>query len=150
MKMILLAAVAALFSACNNYIAEDFKKLDEMEWNRADIKEFIIEIPSDTVTADVLLHVRYASGFAYQNLTLAIEETAPGGQTQIIPATYKLRSDDGKYLGDGSGDIWDIAFPLKHNIKLARGTYRYRIGHTMPQDRLLMLMELGITAEQSK
>lgn len=150
MKMLLFVATASLFFACNNYVAKDFKKFDDLVWNREDIKEFVIDIPSDTITADVLLHVRYASGFVFQNLTLAIEETDPTGQTQVIPATYKLRNDNGDYIGDGSGDIWDIVFPLKQRIKLARGTYRYRIGHTMPQDKLMMIMELGITAEPSK
>ncbi len=150
MKIAICAAAAAIFSSCTNYVTEDFKKFEELTWNKTDIQEFVIEIPSDTITADVLLHVRYASGFVYQNLTLAIEETAPSGETQTIPFTGKLRSDDGKYLGDGSGDIWDIDFPLKKHIRLARGTYRYRIGHTMPQDKLLMIMELGITAGNSK
>ncbi len=150
MRMLLFALVAALLSSCTDYISEDFKKFDDYEWNRADIQEFTVDIPSDTLTANFLLHIRYANGFVFQNLNLVIEEITPDGQSQTAPFTYKLRGDDGAYLGDGSGDIWDITFPLKQNILVKGGKYRYKIGHTMPQEKLNMIMELGITAEPSK
>lgn len=149
MRTLLFATVTLLLASCTDYVSKDFKKFGNYEWQRADMQELTVEIPADSMTVDVLLHVRYANGFAYQNLNLIIEELTPDGESRIAPFSYRLRGDDGAHLGDGSGDIWDIRFPLKQNMLMQGGKYRYKIGHTMPQDKLLMLMEIGITVEAS-
>lgn len=61
-----------------------------------------------------------------------------------------LADADGRWLGNGLGDIWDNKFLFKKNVKFQKpGTYEFVFNQAMRLDSLPMIMDAGISIEKS-
>lgn len=61
-----------------------------------------------------------------------------------------LANADGKWLGNGLGDIWDNKFLFKKNIKFQKpGTYEFVFNQAMRVDSLPMIIDAGLSIEKS-
>lgn len=147
--VILLFSIIVLSSCSNDIHFKEFKKTDNLEWLQSDAKLVSFENTDDSSYFDLYFGFRYAQGFQYNAINANIKELTPFGNFEI-PITAKTINDDGTYIGDGSGDIWDLEIPLRKHIQLAKGKYSYIISHTMPTNKLQMVMEVGIVIKKCK
>lgn len=147
-KTILIALTSLLLLSCNNNsVYREFQKTENLEWLNGDIKTFTFNNTNDTSSVNVFFAFRYAQGYQYPNALVKITEKTPNGE-QTISLDFKVRNADGTYIGDGSGDIWDIEIPIHENVKLPKGTHTYVIENIMPIDKVHMVMEVGIIVKK--
>ena len=60
-----------------------------------------------------------------------------------------LADPSGKWLGDGSGDIWDNLILFKKNVRFKQiGTYKFRYEQAMRMPLLPMIMDVGLRIEK--
>jgi len=61
-----------------------------------------------------------------------------------------LADANGKWLGNGLGDIWDNKILFKQNVKFPkRGLYQFTLNQAMRLDSLPMIMDAGLSIEKS-
>ena len=120
------------------------------QWSYNFQPEFEFEI-SDTVSAhNVFVVLRHSDAYAYKNIWMNISTLQPGDSTYKTERfEFNLQLADGKWLGTGYGDIWEIRHPLFKNIYFKKkGTYKIQLHQIMRDDPLHHIMNAGIRIEK--
>jgi gliding motility-associated lipoprotein GldH len=61
-----------------------------------------------------------------------------------------LANDEGKWFGNGIGDIFDIKIPFKNKIHFSEyGVYRFEIEQGMRIENLPFILEVGFRVQKS-
>lgn len=115
-------------------------------------KPLVFNVPvSDTVNRyNIFITVRNADSYDFNNLYLFIDINSPMKITERDTMECILADADGRWLGNGLGDIWDNKILFKKNIKFQKpGTYQFIINQAMRVDSLHMIMDAGLSIEKS-
>jgi gliding motility-associated lipoprotein GldH len=95
--------------------------------------------------------VRNADGYPYGNLYLFVHSTFPDGRKITDTLECTLADANGKWLGDGAGDIYDNQILFKRNVRFRQsGTYIFELEQAMRLEKLPLLMDVGIRIERAK
>ena len=150
--ILLFAIISAGLISCQpeNRVFIEHKELSiDLEWLKADSREFKVPVTDNSLTYDLSLSFRYATGFAYQVAKVKVTETSPSGKETIKEYDLKVREENGDYVGEPGYDIWDSEHTVEPNKKYEEtGTYTYVIQHNMPEDPLNMVMEIGVILDK--
>ncbi len=112
----------------------------------------VFDVPvNDTVNNyDIFITLRNSSSYDFNNLYLFIDIRSPMKITERDTMECILANADGKWLGNGLGDIWDNKFLFKRNVKFQKpGTYEFVFNQAMRVDSLPMIMDAGLSVEKS-
>ena len=61
-----------------------------------------------------------------------------------------LADNSGKWLGEGSGDIWDNQILFKKGVRFRKtGTYRFTLEQAMRVENLPLIMDVGMRIEKA-
>lgn len=145
MKKLLLfiLPIIALFASCDKSIVyKDYRKYSTLEWNKSETETFEVQIAKDG-SYQILFPFRYATGYAYTQIQIKVDHIFNGTSEQTELA-FDIVGKDGKYTGEGAGDIWDSEFSIKENAELKAGKHTFTISHIMPKDKVHMVMETGL------
>ena len=97
------------------------------------------------------VNVRNADGFPYRDIFLFIKTTSPDGKIYNDTLDCILADEQGKWLGDGMGDIYDNQIPFKRNAHFPiKGKYVFEIQQGMRTDNLPLIMDVGIRIEKAE
>jgi gliding motility-associated lipoprotein GldH len=97
---------------------------------------------------NVYINIRNAGYYRFSNLYLFVNTRFPDGQIQRDTVECILASPEGKWLGDGLGDIWDNRVLFKKNVMFRQpGDYRFELIQAMRIDPLPGIMDAGIRIE---
>lgn len=144
-----LILISVLFTACDSarYFEEN-KKVDKMEWDKDVPLTFLVDIKDTSQAYNVFVNVRNAGGYRFSNLYLFVNTIFPGGQIQRDTLECTLASPEGRWLGDGLGDIWDNRILFKENVGFPQpGEYRFELIQAMRVNPLPGIMDAGIRIE---
>ena len=149
-KIIPFLIITIVLNACNSDVHfKKFVKTENLEWLKTDKINISVENEDDSSNFNVFIAFRFADGFQFNAIPLTIVEKTPVGNfTNTI--AIKTRDEKGSYIGEVSGDIWDIEVPLKTNVKLAKGNYTFEIEHNLPVAKAQMVMEVGLIIKKSE
>lgn len=147
--MLLLLLAGIMVSCGSKAIYREFVKFPDNVWSAENVPQFTVTVENDTSNYDMFLAFRYVHGYPLTNASMTITETDPDGNTQMHPVTVEIRKDDGTYIGDGSGDIWDVEHKIKSNVKLKKGNYSFSIEQEIAE-KLPMVMEVGLILRDSE
>lgn len=120
-----------------------------MKWKRSDVKVFETEIETEG-RYDVYVLLRHASGFPYATVPVKLElDGAESGvssdfRINVIDTTSK------EYLGNGSGDLWDVDFLALPNQHIEKGPLRFKLSHASQTEELQLMMEVGVMVKMSE
>jgi gliding motility-associated lipoprotein GldH len=112
----------------------------------------VFDVPvNDTLSNyDIFITLRNSSSYDFNNLYLFIDINSPMKITERDTMECVLANADGKWLGNGLGDIWDNKFLFKKNVKFQKpGTYEFVFNQAMRVDSLPMIMDAGLSIEKS-
>ena len=115
-------------------------------------KPLVFDVPvSDTLNKyNIYVTVRNADNYDFDNLYLFIDINSPMKVAERDTMECILADANGKWLGDGLGDIWDNKILFKRNVKFRKpGVYEFTITQAMRTDSLPMIMDAGISIEKS-
>lgn len=142
-------AIIFLSSCDRNVFFEKNVDLPENRWGEKNAIKFTVDI-SDTINShNLYINLRNASGYQFSNIFLFFTTTAPSGKMERDTIELTLADANGKWLGDGSGDIWDNRQLFKKNFKFPEaGTYTFQLEQAMRIDPLPQIMDAGIRIEK--
>ncbi len=122
----------------------------ELEWLKKDKREFNVPIDKNDILYNLSLTFRYASGYRFQVIKVKVTETSPSGKESVNEYEFKVRDDNGDYIGEPGLDIWDSEHLIESNKKYEeKGTYTYLIEQNMPNDPLNFAMEIGLVLDKA-
>ena len=146
-----------MLSACdNNRIYEQNSKLSENAWLIDEKPSFEVELEDTSSSMNLYVNVRHSAHYPFSNLWLFVNTTLPGGGQERDTLECVLAAKDGRWLGSGLGDIWDVQTPFKSTKFKQVGTYVFeleqamRYGDQAQIDRLPEIMDVGIRIERAK
>jgi gliding motility-associated lipoprotein GldH len=148
--MLLLCAVLLENCMTINRFEQNIQ-IPNHQWKSSYEPEIKFEI-SDTLSSyNVYVTIRHTDAYAYRNIWLDISSLHPGDTTyQKGRFELTLQQSDGKWLGTGYGDIWEVRYPLFNRIRfIKKGTYAIRLRQIMRDDPLKHIMNAGIRIEKS-
>ncbi|HAW52070.1 MAG TPA: hypothetical protein DCX54_07065 [Flavobacteriales bacterium] len=120
----------------------------DLEWNRSDKLSFDIEIIDTSIEYNQFISFRHAVGYAFSACYLKIEETSPDGEITEYHTSVPIADSDG-YSGDCHGDICDLeVLWLQNRTFNSPGVYHYQISHEMKQDKIHMVMLVGMILDK--
>lgn len=139
--------MTVLFAGCNeNRIYSESSTLsDNYEWVKSDNRVFKFEIIDTVPSYSLTMSFRYAYGYPYKELKVQAVRTDPKGKQSTARYSLSVRDEDGKYVGDAAGDIWDSEHLVIPEIKFnLPGVYKYEVTHDMPVKNVVFAMEIGM------
>lgn len=148
-KKLLIIPVLFLLSCNKNKVFEKFEKIDNYEWNMNRVIKFDVPIQDTSVAYKVSVPVRHIENYPYDGLLINFTYTSPAGEKRSKNYKLAFRDADGKFMGDGAGDIWDESPVLMENAKFnATGTYKFEIVNNMDKTPTPCIMEIGLKIEK--
>jgi len=142
-KIFLLLTVIFVFTfwGCHTvfYETEAFN----LSWNSKHIVTFTTET-IDTGTYQEILIFRYGEGYPFSKLKILLKTT---GSKKIYTNTdfiINITDEEGNYIGDGMGEIWDVEQPLDTLTIKMPTTLKFQISQKVIDGNLPMVMEVGI------
>ena len=144
-------AISTLFIACDpNRVFEENIQIENNDWDKDVILKFDVTIKDSVSKHNMYLNVRHAGFYQYRNLYLFIKTVLPNGNSQIDTAECILASPQGKWMGDGLGDIWDNQILFKREFRFPlNGVYNFELTQAMRVNPLPGIMDAGIRIEKS-
>lgn len=136
-----------LFSACqHDQTFQEYKSLDDYSWAYQDTLAFEVPVQDTTSAYALSLNLRNKINYPYRNIWVLISHKAPSGKVSTIKAEFELATKEGKWKGQGLGDLYDHRFPVKNHIRLSEtGKHQFYVTHLMRTDTLQGLMNLGLS-----
>lgn len=148
MKLIHTSIISLLIASCSVlYFYREIHELEGMQWLRSDKQHFIVTA-DEPKTLDGRLIIRHIEGYQFQDLTVHVSVTHNGETWMDEDILVPIRDENGDYLGQGSVDLWDVEHALFQGKTLLKGEYSFTIEHTMQQDRIPLVMEVGLVLEE--
>ena len=149
---ILLGLVPLLIQSCDSSVVfEENKKLDNNDWDKNKPLVFLTNITDTIYPHNVYINIRNAGLYPFSNIFMFINTYLPKGQLFRDTIEIMLQSPDGKWLGDGLGDIWDNRILFKSNVRFPQaGEYRFELYQAMRVNPLPGIMDAGIRIEKAK
>ena len=147
-----LSLVIVFFSACDkNRVYEENLEIEDASWNVNEGKEFNFLISDTTSYYNIVLNVRNTNDYPYQNLYLFVEMTSPSNKFFKDTVEVILADNQGKWRGNGIGNVWTNQFPLLQNVKLLEsGEYKILVIHGMRHENLKAISDVGIRVEKTE
>jgi gliding motility-associated lipoprotein GldH len=101
---------------------------------------------------NLFLNVRNEGRYAFSNLWLFIKITPPKGNVLNDTIELSLANPEGKWLGYGLGDLYDMKYPYKQTTFFpSAGYYRFEIRQGMRTENGVLkgIHDFGITLDRS-
>jgi gliding motility-associated lipoprotein GldH len=145
-----LLLVAMAFTACDpSRHFEENKEIPKMEWDKDVPLSFLVSVDDTSLGYNVYINVRNAGFYRFSNLYLFVNTTFPQGQVHRDTVECILASPEGRWLGEGLGDIWDNRILFKENVQFTQpGEYRFELNQAMRINPLPGIMDAGIRIEK--
>jgi len=150
-NIIILSIVLLLFSCGNKKVYEKLIEMDDNEWQMD--KTLIFEVPIKDTTSfyNVSIPIRHIDNYPYDGLLINVTINTPTGEMRSKNHKLKLRDEEGKFIGNPGGDIWDTDVTIMEKIKFnSIGTYKFEIINKMPKTPTVCIMEVGLKVEKTE
>jgi gliding motility-associated lipoprotein GldH len=147
----LIIALTIFFAGCNEKTAYEGKiDFPERCWVFRQPATFEFEIVDVDSTYEVLVDVRYAGTYQFQNIYLQyyLEDDEGMLYSKDLKNIQLFNAKTGIPLGGGLGDLYSIEKPILENHRFVKpGKYRFRIDQFMRQDTLQGILSVGIKVQ---
>ena len=149
-NIVALVIAFVLITSCGNRtVFKEYRKLDNVSWNRFDIQNFDIEVQKDE-QYDFYFFLRHHTNFPYEYLDINVTFYMPGGEMRSGEYHFELKDDNGKWKSNGMGELWDIEMLIRKNLKMKKGgVCKIRIENKMTKMETPGIMEIGLVVKKS-
>lgn len=140
-----------IFSACNEErFYEKNLPIENELWNKNEPKAFEVEVKDTLAQYDFYINLRNSGAYPYANLFLFLNTVFPNGEMARDTLELFLADPAGKWLGTGSGDIYDnrIMFKKDASFPIA-GSYKFEFEHAMRQEDVPHIIDIGMRIEKN-
>jgi gliding motility-associated lipoprotein GldH len=151
-KVLLILIISTLSISCSkNKVYEKRFEFEKYTWNRFLPVYFEFPIHDNTYNYNIYLTSRHITQYPYDNLKVNLTIYSPSGDERTSMHVFQVKDKDGKFLGDGMGDLWDLKLLVKQNISFKdAGNYKIQIDNLMDYYDIVGLMNIGVIVEKSQ
>lgn len=151
MRIICFCVLILFFTACDtSRVYEVNHKIPESLWSSTNTLQYQVQITDTLLPHNVYINVRNAGMYPFSNLFMFLTTRFPQGQIDRDTLEIILATPEGKWMGDGLGDIWDNRVLLKSGVRFPQaGEYVFELTQAMRMDPLPGIMDAGIRIEKS-
>lgn len=149
--LLLFCSLLTLLTSCDpNRIFEENQKMENRSWEINAPVIFNVTI-DDTISAyNMYINIRNSDKYKFSNLYLFMTTTIPKRQFEKDTLQLLLADENGKWLGNGLGDIFESRVLFKKNIRfLYKGNYQFKLEQAMRIDPLPGVLDVGIRIEKA-
>ncbi|MCC6726594.1 MAG: gliding motility lipoprotein GldH [Saprospiraceae bacterium] len=145
-----LALTCILLSACNSgVIFDENKAIPNATWSYDAPLAFDFEVQDTTKAYLVLLEVKHAGDFGYQNCYVQITTRFPSGEEKKQTVSLELAAQSGIWNGECSGNSCTIEIPLQAKAKFKQpGKHSITVEQFMRVNPLPGIKSIGLTIKQ--
>lgn len=146
-----VALATLAFTSCDkSRVYEKNVTIEKYIWDSKVKPEFKVEIGDTSYLYNLYVNVRHAGMYPYRNIWLLIGTQFPDSTSASKRIEIMLADEEGKWYGDGLGDIWDYRTLIQQNAFFNKpGTYVFSLEQNMRQDPLPGIMAVGIRIENT-
>lgn len=150
-SFIALAVLLFCIASCDpKRVYEKNEKISNNNWDQNSPLVFLVNITDTVNPFNVYVNVRNAGFYGFSNLFLFVNTRFPQGQLERDTLECTLASPDGRWLGEGLGDIWDNRILFKKNVRFPQtGEFRFELIQAMRINPLPGIMDAGIRIEKT-
>lgn len=145
----IFSLLVCLSSCDKNRVFEENKKIPDSVWNVNNKVSFNVPIKDTINPHQVFINVRNAGEYPFSNLFLFITTKFPNGKLAKDTVECILADERGKWLGNGSGDIFDNRILFKKGVRFPMlGEYTFTFEQAMRTENLPFIMDVGLRIEK--
>ncbi len=153
MKRILLLIIlpVVFITSCDDAVVfKQYNKMENLNWNRFDYQVFEVDVEKDELL-DFYLAFRHHTDFPFDKLWVNVTFYTPDGATRSRDYDFDLKDENGKWLADGLGDLWDIDFPIRKEMQFNKsGICKVRIENIHSKYDMPGVIEIGLIVKKSE
>jgi len=144
----------SLFSCDSNRLYEKNISIENTVWDLSQKPSFEYNNTDTISKVNLKANIRHSSSYPFSNLWLFINTIDPLGALKTDTLECILAQKDGKWLGSGLGDVWDIQCQFKSYRLLKKGVYTFEIEQAMRHgdlaeiEQLPGILEIGLRIEK--
>ncbi len=144
-----IVLVSLLISCDSKRVYEENIDIPDYIWDVNNPVYFDVQIDDTVSLHNIYINIRNASGYGYSNIYLFLDTKYPDNTISRDTIECILADPSGKWLGNGSGDIWDNQILFKKNVRFKqKGKYNFRYEQAMRTPKLPMIMDVGLRIEK--
>lgn len=146
MPRALVGIMLLLLAACDTgALYHSSSEIEGNVWERTDARRFEVPVTDTVGSYDIYVEVRNAGSYPFSNIFLFIDTEMPSGLVRRDTVECLLADPTGQWMGEGLGDIWDNSILYRPATRFPKqGTYTFTIGHGMRNEKLPMIMDVGL------
>lgn len=142
-------AISLLASCDSKRVFEQNIEIPNGVWNTKNKARFEVQIADTLTPHNFYINVRNAGGYPYSNIYLFLETEFPDKVYARDTIECILADNSGRWLGSGSGDIWDNQILFKKGVRFRKaGKYVFTMEQAMRVQNLPMIMDVGMRIEK--
>jgi gliding motility-associated lipoprotein GldH len=146
-RIIPLLFVALLLSCGNGTVFKKYHRFDNITWDRFEVLNFELDA-KEGQPLDFDFLFRHHTLYLYDFIDVNITFYTPSGATLSRDYHFMLKDEEGNWKASGAGDLWDIAFPIRKEMKFSKGGIcKIRIENKMTKINTPGVVEVGLLAK---
>ena len=150
-KFFVLIIITAFFISCNsNTVLKEYKKFDDISWNKFDILNFEFPVEKNE-GLDFYFALRHHTDFPYSFIDVNITFYTPDSEVRSRDYHFRLKNTKLKWKGDGMGELWDIELPIRKEMIFHKsGECKVRIENKMRKAETPGIIEVGLIVKKAE
>jgi len=142
----LLAGITLLFCGCDtNNLVDTNVEMPSHNWSYANKVKAVVDVADPAQPFNIYFKVRNTGNYRYSNIFVLLHISGAGMKKQTRRFQYKLAEPDGKWIGNGSGNLFTTVAPMITQYKFpSKGKYLLEIEQNMRDNPLAEISDAGI------
>ncbi len=129
---------------------EEYIEIPDQKWQQGNVPHFNFEIPDTNQRYDLFFNIRHTKAYEWKNLWVFVTFEVPNGQKDRDTLEFVLQDGQGRWLGDGGGDLRDGSFLFKTKARFPFiGKYKASFEQAMRTQTLEDITDIGLRIEKT-
>jgi gliding motility-associated lipoprotein GldH len=131
-------------------IADEMKDIPNNYWTYENRPDFSFNVSNPNLYHDFYLKLRVEKSYPFENLYILAHMKDPMGKESVQRVNFTLTNDEGKPLGDISGNYVNYELPIFKNKKMlgGPGLYFFAIEQNMRDSVIKGIESIGIKVKE--
>jgi gliding motility-associated lipoprotein GldH len=148
-------AVILIISGCNitdqKMIVDQNTEIENQNWSYNNRISTDFNIADTTIAYNLYFNLRVTPDYRYSNIFVLIHQTGPDKKTTTTRYEFTLANQDGEWLGQGTGNLYNYQVPFKTRYNFPqKGKYRIEIEQNMRDNPLRQVSDAGLRVEKAE
>jgi len=149
-SLLFFAILIVSFGCNNSKVFEEYKKFDNLNWNRFNNLEFEVRVEDLESEFDVYVSLRHLPEFPHKELPINLTIYSPSGEMRSADHLLELADKEGNNLSKCVGDYCDVSILVRKELSFYEpGVYKFVIENKWKKVDLPGIMEVGLTIKKS-